>query len=636
MKRVWLFVLLLILSLTFSVNSVRVSAQNPDVTILPEVVSVDSSLLVKVDPKTGEKPIRITWSVYNTGSIGLGSFPIVDGKGLCYFSNDDGNATCGPSPFFLTGETEFYVYVVTTSKVTNTTVPLNVSSMKISTADVNRVDNTVYMYFYGKKDWFKYSIYKEDLGVYQSDRALVYNITEGRYKGSITLNPGIYYFAFVANDSGGYGGALKRIEIPSGDFLMIQTNKNEYWTGEKIKITGTTNSDSVIGSVHYPDGTEAKELSIDVAGDQTFSYEFLSKSDWPEGEYEIKTSEPLVKSVKFSITEFFEVTPESVSESVNKSDSFSKSILLKNLRSNATNISFSTTGDMKNQYVTIDDTYLSPQETATISITITSVESDIEGGITIETPEGLELDIPVSITVVTGEEKLECPEAKILEIDKDYLVWSQECVAGEEIYNQILILNNGDSAISDFVYLVEDTFTGDQSLESLDSYGYVDIEVYDLSIPSGESEYLDMKITPANAGKYQGLITIRGGGDSAFVFVDLNCFEDVTSDLDSLGERLYELNPSEDVLEEISSDITYAQDAFSLGNYKLANEYYEKAKAKIETIELGGVQPQPMDLTWVIIVVVVIIVVLVVVWFFKFKKPQISEYEEETEELEGF
>ncbi|NIP41109.1 MAG: hypothetical protein GTN39_06385 [Candidatus Aenigmarchaeota archaeon] len=215
-------------------------------------------------------------------------------------------------------------------------------------------------------------------------------------------------------------------------------------------------------------------------------------------------------------------------------------------------------------------------------------------------------------------------------------MWSQECVAGEEIYNQILILNNGDSAISDFVYLVEDTFTGDQSLESLDSYGYVDIEVYDLSIPSGESEYLDMKITPANAGKYQGLITIRGGGDSAFVFVDLNCFEDVTSDLDSLGERLYELNPSEDVLEEISSDITYAQDAFSLGNYKLANEYYEKAKAKIETIELGGVQPQPMDLTWVIIVVVVIIVVLVVVWFFKFKKPQISEYEEETEELEGF
>jgi ABC-type bacteriocin/lantibiotic exporter with double-glycine peptidase domain len=43
-----------------------------------------------------------------------------------------------------------------------------------------------------------------------------------------------------------------------------------------------------------------------------------------------------------------------------------------------------------------------------------------------------------------------------------------------------------------------------------------------------------------------------------------------------------------------------------------------------------------MDLTWVIIVVVAIMVVLVAVWFFKFKKPQLSKYEEETEDLEGF
>jgi hypothetical protein len=630
------FVLLFVFAVSFSAVSFHAGAQTPDVTILPEVVSVDSSLLVKVDPMTSERPIRITWSVYNTGNEGVGSFPITDGKGLCYFSNDDGNATCGPSPFFQTGETELYVYVITPTKTTNNTIPLNVSSLQISTENVDRVDNTVYMYFYGKKDWFKYSIYKEDLSIYQSERVLVYNITEGRYRGSITLNPGVYYFAFVANDSGTYGGALKRIDIPSENFLIIDTNKDEYWTGEKIRITGTTNSDSVTGRVNFPDGTKAKDFSINVKGDQTFSHEFFSQSDWPEGEYEIKTDYPLVKSVEFSITEFFELTPEYISETLNKSDDFEASIQLKNLRVNSTNVSFTTTGDMESGYVTILDAQLSPQETTTIRIQIPNVESDIDGTITLTTPEGLELGIPVSLTVTEEGECPECPAGeKVLEIDKDYLVWSQECVVEEDVYNQILITNNGQATLSDFIYLVEDTYTGDQSLESLDSYGYIDIPVYDLSIRAGESEYLDIKITPAAAGKYQGLITIKGGGDSAFIFVDLNCFEDVTANLESLNTRLSDLNPSQDISDEVSYYISNAQDAFSLGNYQLANEYYGAAKAKIEILELGGVQ-QPMDFTWVLIVVIVVVILLVVFWFFKFKRPQISQYEEETESLEGF
>ncbi len=637
MRRVWGFLFLLLFSFTFLNGIFAGEAEAISVTIIPEVVSVNSPLLIKVNPETSEKPIRITWAVYNTGNIGIGSFPVVDGNGICYFSNDDGNATCGPSPFFQAGETELYIYVVTPSGVENKTVPLNVSSSALSTQSVNREDNTVYMYFYGKRDWIKYSIYKEDLGIYQSERALEYNVSEGRYKGKITLNPGVYYFAFLANNSGTYESALKRIEIPSGDFLMIQTDKDEYWTGEKIRITGTTNADSVSGAVYFPDGTKAKDFTVSVGGDNTFSYEFSASSDWPEGEYEIKTAHPLPKTVKFSITEFFEVTPESVSEKVNKSEDFETQIEVKNLRDNATNITVNVTGDIKSEYVSLSKTYLNPLETASITLSIEGVESDIEGAVLVKTPGGLELSIPVSISVTeAGAECAPCPEGgRALEIERDYTVWSQECLAGEEITGSILLKNNGDSELSDFDYEVTDLYTGDQSIESLDSFGYVDVPVQDFSIGPGESEYMDITITPTSAGRYQGLITLKSGSESAFVFVDLNCIENITEDMDSLSARLAEVNPPEDIWEDINNELSQAQNALTLGNYQAAKEYYERAEAKIEILETAGVS-QPADFTWVIIVAVIAIVAAVFLWYFKFKKPQPPEYGEETEDLEGF
>ena len=642
MKGVRVSVLLLIFALTFSVSSVHVNAQTPDVTILPKqtVVSVDSSFIVKVDPKTTEKPIRIVWSIYDMGNEGLGSFPIVDGKGICYFSNDDENATCGPSPFTQTGETDLYVYVITPTKITNTTERLNISSLEIPMGGVQKEDNTVYMYFYTEeRDLMTYTIYKEDLTIYQSNRPISYDATEGRYEGNITLNAGVYYFAFVVNDNDVTGTALKRIYIPSEDFLTISADKNEYWTGEKITTAGTTNADTVTGQINFPNGTKAKDFSTDVAGDNTFSYEFNSKSNWPEGEYEIKTSHPLSKSVKFSVVEFFELVPESVSVVINKSDDFETSIQLKNLR-NETNISLSTTGGMKDEYVTIGDTHLSPQETTTITISITNVGANIKGTIKLTTPAGLELSIPVSITAI---EEGECPPcipsdgAKALEIDEDSLVWSQECIIEEEISYSIIISNNGDSILSDFDYEVRDVLTTENSLEDLDSYEYIIIPIQDFSVDPGESEYLDISIMPAYAGRHQGLITFTSNGGSASIFVDLNCFTDITGDLESLSEDLSDLNPSQDVLNDISSDIEYAQNAFDYGNYQQANEHYENARAKIGVLEKGGVsQPMDLDLTWMIIIIIIVVVVLVVVWFFKFKKPQISEYEEETESLEGF
>lgn len=642
MRGSWAIVFLL--AFTLALSSVPASASNPDIKILPEPVSVNSSLLLKVDPDTSETPIRITWAVYNTGNIGTGSLIMSEGDGICYFSNEDGNATCGPSPFFQEGATELYIYVVTPTTNFNDSVELNVSSLAIPIGpnNVARVDNTVFMHFSTEYDLMKYSIYREDLGIYQSNRALVYNVSEGRWSGNVTLPAGVYYFSFFANYSGSYGSALKRIEIPSGDFLNIDTDKDEYWIGEKIKITGKTNSDSVIGSVYYPDGKKAKEFTISVAGDQTFSYQFSAQSDWQEGEYEIKTTSPLVKNVEFSLKEPFEISPESVSGTANKSETFTTSVTVKNLRANSTNLTVSTTGGMEDSYVTLSDSSLDSGETAGITISISGVDSDIEGTIKLSTGDGLDVEIPVSITVsLAPGECPECPEvtgSKALSVDKDYVIWSQYCIAEQMVSTSVRLINSGDTDLSDFGYEVDDSYTGDQSLEDLDSYGYIEAATEEFSIEPGESEMIEITITPASPGNYQGLLTLKSGSESAFVFVDLRCYEDMESGITDLEERLAGLTLDEDLSSDIESDISEVKSYLSLENYQMAEKYYDRAETKIGLAESGGL-PAPSgggDFTLVLIIVVIIIAALVLVWFLKFKKPEISQYEKETEDLEGF
>jgi hypothetical protein len=638
MKGAWGLLLVSLMAFSFLLCAGLAKAEVPDVTILPDekIISVNAPLVIKVDPKTSETPMRVTWSVYNTGNIGLGSFPLVNGKGLCYFSNTDGNATCGPSPFFNAGETELYVFVVTPTQAYNKTLYLNISPSSIPMGGVNKVDNTVYMYInVDQKDMMKYSIYKDDLSIYQSERPLDFDVADGRYEGNITLNPGVYYFTFIMNDSGTYGSALKRIEIPSGDFLTIQAGKNEYWTGEKIRITGTTNADTVVGEVRYPDGKKALDFSADVSANRSFSYEFYSESDWPEGVYEIRTTSPLAKTANFSLVEFFQLSPEAVKGSVNKSETFSASISVKNVRANATNITLDVSGDIAMSYVTLLDSYLEPQETTTIQIAIEDVEADIDGGIKLKTSEGLQLTIPVSVAMV--EPGQQCVAvAKALEIDTDSLVWSRECLAGEEIRHIVKLRNKGTGELTDFSYEIENVYTGvsdEQSLEYLDMAGNIYVPVSGLSIAPGDAQEIEITATPDSSGKYHGIITFSSGSDEALLFVALNCFENISTA--SLAEELTKLNPSEDISNDINYDISQAENALSLGNYEQANEYYNSAKAKLAVLGAGG-GAQPIDMTMPIIIIVIIIIVIVFFWFFKLRKPRVAGMETGGDELENF
>lgn len=647
MKRVWGLVLLLIFSFTFVIGGGNVSALPPDVTILPsEGMSANASFLLKVNPKTTERPIRITWYVYDAGSTAMGSVPLdSSGKGVCYFSNEDGNATCGPSPFFKTGPTELVVNVVTPTKVENQTIPIDVSSMQIPMKDVYRVDNRVFMHIYmGSKDAMTYSIYKEGIdSPYQTNRELLYDEVDGKYHGNITLTEaGVYYSGFVVEESGSYGTAMKRIDIPSEDFLELNTDKDAYWKGEKVTVSGTTNAgDTVEGSIYAPGNDRVEDFTATVKSDKSFSHDFIPLSNWNEGDYEVRTSSPLEKSAEFSVSEFFEIDPEFVSEEVNKSDDFSFNLEVTNIRDNATNVSVSGSGDIDDSYVSISETGLEENGNAVLTINIPSVQSDLQGMIKLSGEDvGVEVEIPVSVTAVEEEAEAETTTvvADLFEVNPDDMVWEKsDCLAGENVNTRVTVTNKGDSILSGFTYDVADLYEG--GLEDLDEYQGVISNIDTFSIDVASSQDLFLNITPPSAGRYRGLIKLEKGSDAGYIYIDLQCFRDITTELDSLSDELENMSLPDDVKSGIEADILEARNRITTESYEQASMIYQKARAKIDLLSSGGsavTQQGGFDFTWVIMVVVIIIIVVVALWFLKFRTPEASEYDEETENLEGF
>lgn len=641
MKRVAGLLLVIFMLMACSQNAL---ALKPSVELRPAdpaVISKDASFILIVDPKTSEKPVRITWSVYDTGNIGIGSLPMVGGKGVCYFSDDDENATCGPSPFTKAGPTELYVYVITPGGVENITEAMNISAITFETEEVYREGNTIYMVFYTPLyDSFTYEIYHDDFTFFTE--GVLERTTYGSYVGNKTINPGVYYFAFYAENGGTYGTNLKRVIIPSGDYLTAETTKESYWSGEKAKITGTTNAEEVSGRINFPNGTKAKEFEITMTGD-SFSYEFRIPSLWPEGKYNLTFSKPLTQSLTFSVANLIEVTPKRVSEKINKSDDFNKTVTLKNLGSNTTNLSITVSGDLESSQVILGSSSLEEGKSTTLTIGITDVQANLAGTITVKTDLGIELEIPVS--VITEEAEEECPScpacpvcpsdgvSKGLEIIPK--IWSQNCITGNEITQTLVLKNTGNYLLDSFTFDVDDVYS-DNSLSDLKATGDMDVSLSGVTIEPDQSESVAIEVTPYNEGSYKGIVTIKSGGSGAYMLVSLDCFEDMTSEISLLRGELDASGVSLD--SGVYSDIDYllvnAQDAYDVGNYPEAKSNLEQASAKIGMFgEAGTVLGEGMDLTIPIIVVVVVIVAAGLLYYFKFhRKGEELESEEEFEE----
>lgn len=622
-------VLVSILILTFLIPSV-VSAADIQYFPYESYLSPDSSLGIKVIPDTYQKPYRITWSVVGIGSRGIGSFNVRDGKGYCYFSNEDENASCGPSPFTDSGEHQILINVVTPSGVINMSDTINISNVFVSTGLTNLVDNTlkikaeVFEGQYRQADYtVSYAVLDSDFNAISSYKPVNYDENRSLYMGEHTFqSSGEYYVMIRACDgscSQTSGSTMLRYYIPSTDYLEISPESSEYWTGEPVNITGNTNGDSVTGEVLFPNKTKAADLSVSPKSDGSFSTEIQTNSLWPEGNYTIRTSYPLEKTSYFFLSDLIGSSPPSVSEQIDKSTEFSKTLTIQNLRDVELNLSLGVSGAVRASEVSLSKTSLSGLETADLSIEIQSVDNNIAGAVIVNAGE-VSLEIPVSIIV---EETAECPpcepSAGNLQVKTSLgeKIWNVECLEEEEISLSVKIRNKGSSEMSDFTYSIGG------NLEYMEDA--FDIDLSGLSVGSGDTEDVSFSFTPRYSTS--GSITFQSGSESDQVYLNVECHPDITGDvseaqssLDSIQDQM-----SGNLYSDISDLISGASSDQYNGDYAEASLKLAQANALIDAAESGSMGSAPQsgpgfDITWLIIIIVILLVVVGIVLFMKKRK----------------
>ncbi len=630
---------LLVLGLVLALLLIPVSALalEPSITVMPvdKLVSANSSFILRVNPNTLQKPIRVTWSVIGGGERGVGSFPLVDGVGLCYFSNVDENATCGPSPFTVSGEQQLYVNVITPSGIVNATKTLNISDIYVPLNHITVVDNMIYIRVGGDidKDYtVTYHVYTGELD-YVAQRSLAYDPIEDKHVGNYTFpEAGVYYVFIQAVKGSSSGSNVYRVYLPSSDYVNMEPGKGVYWLGETVEISGQA-SQPVSGEVLFPNKSKAMNFipSVDAGG--SFTKTFNSLSGWPEGNYSVHVTSPVEKSIYFLLQDLIEITPSSVSDLVNKSSSYRKTLAVRNLRDVTLNISLLTTGDIKSSHVSLSKSHLAPQETGSIMINISSVDKNMEGTLRVLT-EGIELAVPVE--VLTKEKSAECPEcpeckggSSVLSVttSSGAKMISIEMVENSEATETIKIKNTGSSSLSSF------SFSAGGDLSYIESDMTMDLS--GVSVSGGSSEEVDLVITPYSSGTYSGPLTISGGSESDSVYLHIIVYSDMYSEIQNAMDDLSQMKSSlsSSLYSTIQSYLDDADTSYTLENYQEAQAKLDKAKVLLSAS--GPVGPPGgdggFDPTIIIIVVVVIIAGVGVFYFLKMRKAGGGEYSDEEE-----
>ena len=194
----------------------------PEVEIIPSRISANASFLIIADPhpEPGEN-VRVMWYVGGTPDYGL--FPKIGDKWMCYFSNTDPYATCGPSLFAQSWE----YTLVTVAKnqygnYTNETqgkTTIHVGGISL-VPEISKSGNRITMVVYPNTvvDYVSYKVYSQsgDL-IPEKSGSLTKNVFS--YSGNITLENGVYYIAFETESSSlnDFGGTLVRVAVGVGE-----------------------------------------------------------------------------------------------------------------------------------------------------------------------------------------------------------------------------------------------------------------------------------------------------------------------------------------------------------------------------------------------------------------------------------
>jgi len=203
----------------------------PSVTFIPDKISTNSAFIVIADPHAAANDsVIVTWGLNGPSALEMnrqGSFPKINNRYVCYFSNTDNESTCGPAPFKSPSSVPPRSFSVTAINQQNTT---GVAVANISVGDVQMLP-TVFT-----PDGLNISIrwYTELV----SSSGLFYkvyyakNLTDAGYSGivqygisgysiDIPAGSGDYFISLridASDGSGKFGGMILHYKTPEGIF----------------------------------------------------------------------------------------------------------------------------------------------------------------------------------------------------------------------------------------------------------------------------------------------------------------------------------------------------------------------------------------------------------------------------------
>jgi hypothetical protein len=555
-----------------------------DVKFIPENFSVGSGFIMIADPGVYYQSIRVSYLQEVFEPWFWGSLPRFDEtRWVCYFSNTDENATCGPNPFDLVGE-----YIVKFFSINkdgsegNATVVVNVGELTLDSSDTvlngNRLTMSVFVVGEGQvSGGVRYDVYskKNVTKLEELSGILEYNPPTQGYIGNVTLSPGSYYVAFTAVEGDKIGG----------DIFPVTVGVEEYFDGGDYIPSYDLKVDSFNKSIviYSDDSYSVKNLRIINLGNESI------------GNLTVSVPSHISKYLSFNLE----------NDTVEGESYIFYTATVRNVDSGM---------HIK------DFAYLESDETKVAAIP---------------------LDLKISVKDACPDTPTISPTpGNALSISP--FVWRGEYMTtgGEK---EFTLKNNGDEEINDFSYDTQDI----SIIDSIDfperlDLGRSNTMTVKLKTASPGS-YAGTIIINTNIGSE---ILIANIDVYRNISGDIETERDLLREkLDSILDPSV-ANALSDIAEGIENDLDDAEREFALENYASGMASYDIAKAKLymfdDTIriaESSSSGPSPdTDMSGLIVVIIVIVIVAIVgIVLFMFKDKILKLFEKgesEEEELE--
>jgi hypothetical protein len=187
--------------------------QPPDVTFIPDKISVKSSFLMVADPQAPPTIIsRINWVIYGIPTA-YGEFTRpVTGNDWLYYSADP---NLFPSPTYGTP----YVMEVTTIPLAdvpqNTTINISVGGIEVrSNVQIEGKNVSVSAWSFGQVvSSISYKVHDSDTFAVIKSGQMTYNTQTGIFTTNMVLESGEYYIEFTTSTATDFGGGVLKVTV---------------------------------------------------------------------------------------------------------------------------------------------------------------------------------------------------------------------------------------------------------------------------------------------------------------------------------------------------------------------------------------------------------------------------------------